>query len=701
MSNEKQNIKWPTPNESNLNDILKVAALVGDVEHLKQALDLGADPNAADASGDTPLHHALSGRNFSQTGVEIVEMLLKHKASPDTKNTLGSPLYYAAECLVYAQSDEAGKSSSADFNAYLDATTLLLGYGGNPSSKGFDGYGARDLLKALTGKEVREYLGNLLMLADEGSLKEKFMDANFTAAIKQRRTEMTSSMKIPTKNQDKLDQGLRGAVLDNQLTDAIHLLKSGADINARDDNKQSILHLMLNSKLDAKDKAVMTQFLIDNGADPNFSDKTGTPLFYAVTGIIDIAQDFNDAFAHKNGNGALGLREDHMHYLKIIDILLRYGANENIKASPDHMSPLDMISSSRNDELIEVYNQAKNTGNSKEKEKMATPNKAKPTTGEDEKDDIEKLVVILPKRAAKDVLADIDAMIGHDEFKREMRAMALRNHFDAARQKNDLPTAKRTQHTVYTGNPGVGKTTLARLKAELLYSLDLAGPKYAELSKERLVGKFIGHTEANVSRLLDLADQIFIDEAYNLASSKDKSKQDFGNKVVEVLIPNLENNREKQVVHFAGYSAEMADFLSSNPGLISRIAKFHHLKDFTTDQLGQIFDQRMEKSGYVSTPDAREYVVNELVFLKEKQGAREFGNGRIVRTMVEQVPDFMAIRLFEKDIAAPVDKTHLMTTLREDFQSLGLAASILASKNAAEKLNAGKPITGFKPMIAA
>ena len=105
------------------------------------------------------------------------------------------------------------------------------------------------------------------------------------------------------------------------------------------------------------------------------------------------------------------------------------------------------------------------------------------------------MVVILEKKTPQQVLAEMNELIGMDDAKGDARAFVLRTHFDEARARNGLKSTKQSQHTVFTGNPGTGKTTLARLRAELLYSLGLAGPRYLEISRENMVGEFIGQTE--------------------------------------------------------------------------------------------------------------------------------------------------------------------------------------------------------------
>jgi stage V sporulation protein K len=302
---------------------------------------------------------------------------------------------------------------------------------------------------------------------------------------------------------------------------------------------------------------------------------------------------------------------------------------------------------------------------------------------------VSRLIHVLPKRPAQEILADMNKLVGMTDAKKDARAFVLRTHFDAARAVNNLPVMPQTLHTALLGNPGTGKTTLARLRAELLYSLGLAGNKYIEVSRENMIGEFIGHTEAKMVEMFSQADQIFIDEAYNLSEGNDGGN-DFGKKVVDALITALENQRHNLVVSLAGYPEEMKKLIASNPGFKSRIAHFQYLPDYSMEELGQILDRRLSEAGLKIEPEARELALKDLEAAKKAAGERDFGNAREVRTMVEKFPNKMAERLFGQAgsemtaagiLMAPAVED-LSTVKKADVQALALASKQTGSARA-------------------
>ena len=310
-------------------------------------------------------------------------------------------------------------------------------------------------------------------------------------------------------------------------------------------------------------------------------------------------------------------------------------------------------------------------------------------------ENMSQFVKVLPKKSPQQVLADMDELVGMEEAKGEARALVLRSQFDAARKVGGLKITPQVMHTVLEGNPGTGKTTVARHRAELLHSLGLAGNRYVEISRENMVGQFVGHTEKNMTDLFNQADVIFIDEAYNLVGDKN-SKVDFGNRVVDALMNALENRRDKLTIFFAGYPKEMEEFLASNPGLKSRITHYQHLPDYSTEELGKIMDGLLKKAGMKMESDAREYALTQLEAAKNAMGPRDFGNARIVRTLVEQLPNKMAERLFSQE-GREMTSGLLVVPGPEELSTVKLAD--VKALNLKEKMGVkapGRKVVGFK-----
>ena len=298
----------------------------------------------------------------------------------------------------------------------------------------------------------------------------------------------------------------------------------------------------------------------------------------------------------------------------------------------------------------------------------------------DTKGDMGQFVTILKKKSPQQVLAEMDELVGMEDIKKEAQKLILRTQFDAICEIKKLKTTNQTLHTVRTGNPGTGKTVTARLWAELLYSLDLAGPRYAEVSREKVIAGYIGQTEGKALELINTADQIFIDEAYNMVLPGDTEKKDFGTQIVNALMTAMENNRDSLVVSFAGYPDEMEEFIASNPGLSRRIPHRHNFPDYTIEQLGEIMDRNLAKAGRKIDEEAKECVLKQLAEIKKAVGERNFGNAGLVRTIVEQLPNEMAERLFGQEakavtssliVAAPSDED-LVTVRKSDVEGLNL-----------------------------
>lgn len=297
------------------------------------------------------------------------------------------------------------------------------------------------------------------------------------------------------------------------------------------------------------------------------------------------------------------------------------------------------------------------------------------------------LVQKLERRDPQAVMQDIEAdFIGLDAIKGSARKIILRQQFDCARQVQGKKAAPQSHSTVFLGNPGLGKTTFARKKAELLYALGLSGGNYVEVSRENVVGGFIGHTEAKMTALFQLADVVFIDEAYNLAESG--SSNDFGKRVIDSLLTALENKPEL-TVFMAGYPAEMERLLSSNPGLRSRVTRFETFEDMTQDQLGQTLDLMLEREDMRIDADARAYVLQQLDDCRKKLGEKHFGNARLVRNIARGLPDVMAERLFGGDTKKLVTAggEDLSRVTLQDVKALDYAAILGTGSKAAVAVN--------------
>ena len=246
--------------------------------------------------------------------------------------------------------------------------------------------------------------------------------------------------------------------------------------------------------------------------------------------------------------------------------------------------------------------------------------------------------------AKRPSFSDLDGLIGLDSVKEEVKT--LRNYIliQQEREKQGLKSTPVSYHCVFTGNPGTGKTTVARIVADVYRSLGVLKKGHlVETDRSGLVADYVGQTATKTNKIIDRAldGVLFIDEAYSLANGGDN---DYGKEAIATLLKRMEDNRDRLVVILAGYSSEMKQFIDSNPGLQSRFNRYIHFPDYNADELFQIFEVNCQKHDYVMTDGAK----SMLKLLLEKAVAEKdqnFGNARFVRNLFEKTVERQANRL--------------------------------------------------------
>ena len=243
---------------------------------------------------------------------------------------------------------------------------------------------------------------------------------------------------------------------------------------------------------------------------------------------------------------------------------------------------------------------------------------------------------------------DLDGLIGLNSVKEEVKT--LRNYIiiQQEREKKGLKTTPVSYHCVFTGNPGTGKTTVARIVADVYRSLGVLKKGHlVETDRSGLVADYVGQTATKTNKIIDRAldGVLFIDEAYSLAGGGDN---DYGKEAIATLLKRMEDNRDRLVVILAGYSEEMKQFIDSNPGLQSRFNRYIYFPDYNADELFQIFEANCKKNDYVMTDEAK----TALKSLLEKAVAEKdnnFGNARFVRNLFEKTLERQANRLSKQE----------------------------------------------------
>jgi SpoVK/Ycf46/Vps4 family AAA+-type ATPase len=243
----------------------------------------------------------------------------------------------------------------------------------------------------------------------------------------------------------------------------------------------------------------------------------------------------------------------------------------------------------------------------------------------------------------EEVLAELDELIGIAGVKEKVRQTANFAKIQQLRLTQGLKAIPTSYHSVFTGNPGTGKTTVARLMGRIYKSLGLLRKGHlVECDRASLVAEYVGQTAPRTNAVIDSALDgiLFIDEAYSLARENDS----FGQEAIDTLLKRMEDNRDRLIVIVAGYPVEMERFIQSNPGLHSRFTRFIDFPDYTPHELCRIFGLMCRKNSLLLTPELREKVIHHFHWLHANRG-EHFGNARLVRNCFETVVNAQATRL--------------------------------------------------------
>lgn len=263
----------------------------------------------------------------------------------------------------------------------------------------------------------------------------------------------------------------------------------------------------------------------------------------------------------------------------------------------------------------------------------------------------------LQQESLDQVLRELDELVGIETVKEKVRQTANFAKIQQMRLLQGLPAIPTSYHSVYTGNPGTGKTTVARLMGRIYRSLGVLRKGHVvECDRAALVAEFVGQTGPRTNAVIDSALDgiLFIDEAYSLVQGED----DFGREAIDTLLKRMEDNRDRLIVIVAGYPAEMDRFVNSNPGLHSRFTRFVEFPDYSPQELCRIFARMCGKNGLKLAEGLREKVLHHFTRLYQERTAN-FGNARLVRNCFEAVINAQATRLAGASQVGVEDLTRL------------------------------------------
>lgn len=272
----------------------------------------------------------------------------------------------------------------------------------------------------------------------------------------------------------------------------------------------------------------------------------------------------------------------------------------------------------------------------------------------------------------------LSELIGLEEVKIVLNQQLAYNRVSALRQAHGFSNQVLNRHLVFSGNPGTGKTVVARLFSEILYNNKIIQKnKLVEVGRTELVGEYVGQTAPKVKRAFDDAKGgvLFIDEAYSLIPS---SERDFGHEAISAIIQEMENRRDEVLVIFAGYEELMAQFIETNPGLSSRISREIKFFDYTVDQLIAILELMINKRHYQLIEDCKIVLRQHL---SEVVNCSNFGNARYIRKLVDEIIFCQAQRVIEGNKIQLEDENFLNQITLIDINKAIVALEAKSSKS--------------------
>ncbi|MEJ6950544.1 AAA family ATPase [Natronospora cellulosivora (SeqCode)] len=269
---------------------------------------------------------------------------------------------------------------------------------------------------------------------------------------------------------------------------------------------------------------------------------------------------------------------------------------------------------------------------------------------------------IINETNMKHLFKKMNSLIGLENVKKIIKEYIAYIKIQKIREIYGLKSSPIVMHMIFKGNPGTGKTTMARIIGEIFKELGIIkNDKILEIERADLVGEYIGHTAQKTKKIIEKAigGILFVDEAYSLARGGEK---DFGKEAIDTMVKAMEDNKDNLIIILAGYRKEMDAFLKTNPGLSSRFALHIDFPDYDIDDLVKIAEMMYKEREYILTKDSKHYIYNVISKLRYKENIN--GNARTVRNLVEQSIRKQAKRIINKNV---IKKEQLIYITKEDL----------------------------------
>jgi SpoVK/Ycf46/Vps4 family AAA+-type ATPase len=321
-----------------------------------------------------------------------------------------------------------------------------------------------------------------------------------------------------------------------------------------------------------------------------------------------------------------------------------------VKKSRDGLNPLDYVTSGE--------------PSFQDKHKPSAQPSAQSAGGETKTETEAKPAEEEKKPSFDELMEELESLVGLDEVKKDVKNLMNLVKVRKLRQQHELPVPPMSLHMVFMGNPGTGKTTVARLISGLYAAIGvLSKGQLVEVDRSGLVAGYVGQTALKTQEAIKsaLGGVLFIDEAYSLSSG---GENDFGRESIETILKAMEDHRDDLIVIVAGYTVPMEKFIHSNPGLESRFNKYFFFPDYNGEQLMEMFRIRCKKNGYTMTGETEKAAVALFTRLYEER-TENFGNGRDVRNVFEDMVVRQANRVA---VMEDPGKEDLMAVLPEDLE---------------------------------